>query len=241
MTPLRIKVFADGASLADMRRLSTDAAIHGFTTNPTLLRSAGVSDYAQFAREVLRVIPDRPISFEVLADDFCTMEKQAREIAAWGTNVYVKIPITNTHGAPATALIHRLAGDGLKINVTAILTLHQVAAAVDALADGAPSFISVFAGRIADTGRDPAPIVSDAVALASAHPSIRLIWASPREVLNVDQADAAGCHVITLTTDLLKKLALRGKDLDAFSRETVQMFHDDAVRAGLTLGQVQPT
>jgi transaldolase len=241
MTPLRVKVFADGASLADMRRLSAQPHIRGFTTNPTLMRNAGVTDYARFARQVLDTIPDRPISFEVLADDFCAMERQAREISSWGDNVYVKIPFTNTHGVPATALIHKLSSDGLKINVTAILTTRQVAAAVDALAGGAPSNISVFAGRIADTGRDPVPIVREAVAMASAQPAIELIWASPREVWNADQADAAGCHIITLTTDLVNKLALRGRDLNQFSRETVQMFHDDAVRAGLTLGQVETT
>lgn len=241
MTPLRVKIFADGASLTDMQRLSAHPAVRGFTTNPTLMRSAGVTDYARFAREVIDAIPDRPISFEVLADDFCVMERQAREIATWGVNVFVKIPITNTQGLPATALIGRLSGDGLKINVTAIMTIRQVAAAVEALAGGAPSNISIFAGRIADTGRDPVPIVREAVAMAAAQPSIELIWASPREVLNVEQADGAGCHIITLTTDLLNKLALRGKELDAFSRETVQMFHDDAIKAGFVLGQVQST
>jgi len=241
MTAPRVKLFADGASLDDMRRLSAKAGIRGFTTNPTLMRNAGVRDYARFAREVLDTIHDRPISFEVLADDFCIMEREAREIASWGRNVYVKIPITNTLGTTSIEVIHKLSADGVKVNVTAVMTLRQVSAAVDALAGGAPSNVSIFAGRIADTGRDPVPMVREAVAIAAAQPSIEVLWASPREVLNVAQADNAGCHIITLTTDLLNKLALRGKDLDAFSRETVQMFHDDSVKAGLTLGQVQPT
>jgi transaldolase len=241
MTPLRVKIFADGASLPDMRRLSTYAAVRGFTTNPTLMRAAGVRDYTRFAQEVIAAIPDRPISFEVLADDFILMERQAREIADWGDNVYVKIPITDTQGRSAADLIHRLSRDGLKVNVTAVMTLRQVATAVNALAGGAPSNISIFAGRIADTGRDPVPIVRHAVAMSSAHPGIELIWASPREVFNVDQASGVGCHIITLTTDLFNKLALRGKDLGEFSRETVQMFHDDSIRAGYELGQVQAT
>jgi transaldolase len=203
------------------------------------MRKAGVSDYARFAREALELIDGRPISFEVLADDFCEMERQAREIAQWGANVYVKIPISDTHGRPATALLRRLSGDGLRINVTAVMTMCQVASAVEALAGGAPSNISIFAGRIADTGRDPMPIVCEALSMASAEPTIEVIWASPREVLNVEQADCAGCHIITLTTDLLNKLALRGRSLDEFSRETVQMFYDDAVRSGLALGGVK--
>lgn len=239
MTPHHVKVFADGASLDDMRRLAALPVVRGFTTNPTLMRRAGVSDYARFAREALELIDGRPISFEVLADDFCEMERQAREIARWGGNVYVKIPISDTRGRPATALLRRLSADGLRINVTAVMTMCQVTSAVEALAGGAPSNISVFAGRIADTGRDPVPIVREAVAMASAEPSMEIIWASPREVLNVDQADCAGCHIITLTTDLLNKLSLRGKNLDEFSRETVQMFYDDAVRSGFALGEVK--
>jgi transaldolase len=239
MTPLRIKVFADGASLDDMRRLAALPIVSGFTTNPTLMRKAGVSDYARFAHEALELIDGRPISFEVLADDFCEMERQAREIAQWGANVYVKIPISDTHGRPATALLRRLSGDGLKINVTAVMTMCQVASAVEALAGGAPSNISIFAGRIADTGRDPMPIICEALSMASAEPTIEVIWASPREVLNVEQADCAGCHIITLTTDLLNKLALRGRSLDEFSRETVQMFYDDAVRSGFAVGGVK--
>jgi transaldolase len=239
VTPLRIKIFADGASLDDMRRLAALPLVRGFTTNPTLMRKAGVSDYAQFAREALELIDGRPISFEVLADDFSEMERQAREIARWGANVYVKIPISDTRGRPATGLLHRLSADGLRINVTAVMTMCQVASAVEALAGGAPSNISIFAGRIADTGRDPMPIVREALAMASDEPAIEVIWASPREVLNIDQADCAGCHIITLTTDLLNKLALRGKNLDEFSRETVQMFYDDAVRSGFAVGGVK--
>jgi len=236
VTPLRIKIFADGASLDDMRRLAARPIVRGFTTNPTLMRKAGVRDYARFAREALELIDGRPISFEVLADDFCEMERQAREIARWGTNVYVKIPISDTRGKPATALLQRLSSDGLRINVTAVMTTSQVASAVAALSGGAPSNISIFAGRIADTGRDPMPIVSEALSMVSTEPGIEVIWASPREVLNVEQADCAGCHIITLTTDLLNKLALRGKSLDEFSRETVQMFFDDAVRSGFAIG-----
>jgi len=239
MTTFRVKIFADGASLDDMRRLAERPVVRGFTTNPTLMRRAGVGDYARFAREALDLIEGRPISFEVLADDFCEMERQAREIASWGGNVYVKIPISNTQGRPSTALLRRLSADGLRINVTAVMTMCQVASAVEALAGGAPSNISIFAGRIADTGRDPVPIVREAVSMAAAEPSIEVIWASPREVLNVDQADCAGCHIITLTTDLLNRLDMRGKSLDEFSRETVQMFYDDAVRSGFTLGEVK--
>jgi len=239
MTAFRVKVFADGASLDDMRRLAERPIVRGFTTNPTLMRRAGVGDYARFAREALALVEGRPISFEVLADDFSEMERQAREIASWGKNVYVKIPISNTQGRPATALLRRLSADGLRINVTAVMTMCQVASAIEALAGGAPSNISIFAGRIADTGRDPVPTVREAVSMAAAEPSIEVIWASPREVLNVDQADCAGCHIITLTTDLLNKLEMRGKNLDEFSRETVQMFYDDAVRSGFALGEVK--
>jgi transaldolase len=239
VTPHRVKVFADGASLDDMRRLAERPVVRGFTTNPTLMRREGVSDYSRFARNALDLIGGRPISFEVLADDFREMERQAREIAAWGSNVYVKIPISNTAGQPTTGLLHRLSADGLRVNVTAVMTMCQVASAVEALAGGAPSNISIFAGRIADTGRDPVPIVREAVSMASAEPSIEVIWASPREILNVDQADCAGCHIITLATDLLKKLDMRGKNLDEFSRETVQMFYDDAVRSGFALREVK--
>jgi transaldolase len=239
---MKVKIFADGATLDEMREWSRKPIIRGFTTNPTLMRKAGVGDYEQFARAALAAIPDRPISFEVFSDEFGEMEHQAREIASWGENVYVKIPITNTRGDSATALIARLARCGVKINVTAVLTPAQVASAVDALEGGAPSNISVFAGRIADTGRDPVPVMADALAIAARVPSIELIWASPREVLNVYQADAVGCHIITATSDILAKLPLAGKDLAEFSLETVQMFRRDAVNAGFALkGRIQLT
>ena len=242
LSRLRVKLFADGACLSDMLALATAPYIRGFTTNPSLLRRAGVRDYREFAATVVAALPDRPISFEVLADGFDEMEEQAREIASWGSAVYVKVPITNTRGEPTAGLIERLSHSGVKVNVTCVMTLAQVATAIGALEGGAPANVSIFAGRIADTGRDPVPAIRDAVALARQTRSVEIIWASPREVLNVWQADAAGCHIITVTPDLLAKLALAGKDLDAFSLETVQMFRDDAVGAGLTLRcGVQPT
>ena len=237
---LRVKLFADGAALEDMIALADRPHIRGFTTNPTLMRKAGVRDYARFARDVLAKIPERPISFEVLSDDLAEMAAQAREIAGWGANVYVKIPITNTRGESACGIIAGLSHDGVQVNVTAVMTPQQITASVDALRGGCPAYISLFAGRIADTGRDPLPVVRRALAIAADAPSIELIWASPREVLNVVQADAVGCHVITLTTDLLAKLPLLDKSLHEFSLETVKMFREDAVRAGLSLsGQAQ--
>lgn len=233
--PLKIKIFADGADKADMLRLYADPRIRGFTTNPTLMRKAGIEDYAGFARDILRHIPDRPISFEVFSDDFAEMETQALTIADWGDTVFVKIPVTNSLGLPSYDLLHRLAGRGVQVNVTALLTLDQVAAVSDALGNHAPSNISIFAGRIADTGRDPVPVMAEAVAIAARHPRQELIWASPRELLNLFQADAIGCHIITVTPDILKKLALVGKDLDTYSLETVQMFRNDAVAAGFRL------
>ncbi len=196
---------------------------------------AGIRDYRAFALEVLKAIPDRPISFEVFSDDFEEMERQAREIAAWGANVYVKIPITNTQRASACGLIHRLAHAGVKLNVTAVLTLAQVRDVMAALQGGAPSCVSVFAGRIADTGRDPLPLMEAAVEMVSLDPNAELIWASPRELLNVFQADAIGCHIITVTHDILKKLDTVGKDLHEFSLETVRMFYNDARTAGFSL------
>ena len=241
MHHLRVKIFADGAAVDDMKAWARHSAIRGFTTNPTLMRKAGVVDYRQFAREVLAAIPDKPISFEVFSDDFSGMDAQAREIASWAPNVYVKIPITNTVGHTSIPLIHRLSHSGVHVNVTAVLALAQVEAAVEALAGGASSMISIFAGRIADTGRDPVPIVAEAVTLARRAPLVELIWASPREVLNVYQANAVGCHIITATTDVLNRLPLAGKDLGEFSLETVRMFRDDAVKAGFTLkGHAQP-
>jgi transaldolase len=239
---LRIKLFADSATLSDMLALYRRPSIRGFTTNPTLMHRAGVRDYARFAREVLAAIPDRPISFEVFSDDFAGMESQARHIAAWGENVYVKIPITNTLRQRSAGLIHRLSHSGVKVNVTAVLTLAQVDDAVDALAGGAPSNVSVFAGRVADTGRDPVPLMREALARAARAPSVEVIWASPREVLNVVQADAAGCHIITVTADILNKLDLVGRDLDELSLDTVKMFRSDAVNAGFVLKEKeQPT
>jgi len=232
---LRIKLFADGADKAGMLEMARLPYVAGFTTNPTLMRKAGVVDYKTFAREVLQDIPDRPISFEVFSDEFAEMERQARLIAAWGPNVYVKIPVTNTRSQPSYGLIRRLGEAGIKLNVTAILTLEQVREVAAALAGETPSVVSVFAGRIADTGRDPVPLMAAAVELMRPYPREELLWASPRELLNVFQADAVGCHIITATSDVLKKLALVGKDLAAYSLDTVKMFHDDARQAGYTL------
>lgn len=232
---LKVKLFADGADKSAMLDLYAQPYIKGFTTNPTLMRKAGITDYEAFARDILRAIPDRPISLEVFADDFSEMERQARRIAEWGDNVYVKIPVTNTRREPSLDLLCRLAHSGVKLNVTAILTLDQVRDVVGVLRDGPPSCVSVFAGRIADTGRDPVPLMAAAVEMVRMHPGMELIWASPREVLNVFQADAIGCHIITATPDILKKLSLRGKDLLQYSLETVQMFFDDACKSGFTL------
>ena len=232
---LRVKIFADGADLPGMLALYRQPHIRGFTTNPTLMNKAGIRDYRGFAREVLGAIPDRPISFEVFSDDFADMERQAREIATWGENVYVKIPVTNTKRESAAPLIARLSQAGIKLNVTAILTLAQVRDVVAALKGGAPACVSVFAGRIADTGRDPVPLMAAAVELVRTAPGAELIWASPRELLNIFQADAIGCDIITVTHDVLKKLELVGKPLDEFSLDTVKMFYADAQKAGFSL------
>lgn len=238
MTPvdeLSVRIFADGADLAGMLEMYKKPYIKGFTTNPTLMNKAGVRDYRSFARQVLTAIPDRPISLEVFSDDFNEMERQAREIASWGSNVYVKIPVTNTRREPAYELVRSLSHSGVQVNVTALMTLSQVRSVVDAVTGGAPSCISVFAGRIADTGRDPVPLMSAAVELLRPAIGAELIWASPRELLNVFQADAIGCHIITVTNDILKKLATVGKDLDDYSLDTVKMFYDDAAKAGFSL------
>jgi transaldolase len=232
---LRIKLFADGADKAAMLALYADPMIQGFTTNPTLMRKSGITDYERFARDILACIPDRPVSLEVFADDFPAMERQARIITEWGDNVYVKIPVTNTRGESARELVGRLSHSGVKINVTALLTLDQVREMVAALAGGAPCCVSVFAGRIADTGQDPLPLMTEAVELLRPHPNIELIWASPRELLNVLQADAIGCHIITATSDILKKLPLIGKDLGEYSLDTVKMFYSDACASGFSL------
>ena len=232
----KIKIFADGASLPALLELAGSARIAGFTTNPTLMRKAGVTDYRAFAREVLQHIKDKPISFEVFADEFAEMNRQAREIATWGGNVYVKIPVTNTRRESAAALVKALAGDGVKVNVTAICTLAQVREVAAALAGGAPSVVSVFAGRVADTGRDPVPLMREALELCRQRDArIELLWASPRELLNIVQAAEVGCDIITVTPDLLKKLELVGKDLGEFSLDTVKMFHKDAQDAGYKL------
>ena len=229
------KIFADGADRESMVELYHNPLIRGFTTNPTLLRKAGVTDYEEFARDILEVIRDRPISFEVFADDFGEMERQACKIATWGENVYVKIPVTNTHGEPSFRLVRKLAGAGVKVNVTALLTLEQVREAGEALAGGPSAFVSLFAGRVADTGRDPLPMMATALEILAPHPNTELIWASPRELLNLFQAASIGCHVITVTSDVLKKLELAGRDLTEYSLETVKMFREDAVKAGYEL------
>ena len=232
---LRIKIFADGADKAGMLEISQNPLVRGFTTNPTLMRSAGVTDFEAFAREILEVIPDRPISFEVFADDFDEMERQARKISTWGQNVYVKIPVTNTRQENSEALVSRLAEDGVKLNVTAILTPEQVRRVTECLEGCPSSFISVFAGRIADAGVDPIPIMVESLDIVRPHSNIEIIWASPREVLNIVQADQIGCHIITVTNDLLKKLPTLGKDLTEFSLETVQMFYRDGQAANYAL------
>ena len=232
---LNVKVYADGADRATMLEMYANPLIAGFTTNPTLMRKSGVAHYKAFAKEILQHIPDRPVSFEVFADDFGEMERQAAEIASWGENVLVKIPITNTQGKSSCPLLRRLAQAGIRVNVTALLTLEQVREASECLADGPPAKISVFAGRIADTGRDPVPLMAAAVELLRPYANLELIWASPRELLNIFQADAIGCHIITATSDILKKLVLIGKDLREYSLETVRMFYEDARKAGYQL------
>ena len=232
---LKVKIYADGADRDGMLEMYAKPYIQGFTTNPTLMKKAGITDYKAFAHEILQAIPDRPISFEVFADEFTDMERQALEIKTWGENVYVKIPVTNTRQEMAYDLIERLCGAGVHLNVTAILTLEQVQNVADALKDGPDSIVSVFAGRIADTGLDPVPVMQEALTLLKVAPKAELLWARPREVLNIYQADKIGCHIITATNDLIRKLALGGKDLAEYSLETVQMFYDDAQSAGYTL------
>lgn len=232
---LKVKLFADGADLAGIKEMAANPAIRGFTTNPTLMRKAGVSDYKAFALQALQVVRGRPISFEVFADEFGEMGKQAHEIASWGKNIYVKIPVTNTKGELSGPLVERLTRAGIQVNVTALTTVDQVKRVADRLAPETPAIISVFAGRIADTGRDPVPIMAEAVKIMKKKPKSELIWASPRELLNIFQANEIGCHIITATNDILKKLPLIGKDLDAYSLETVEMFHKDAKAAGYSI------
>jgi transaldolase len=232
---LRIKIFADGADRVSIARLHANPLIKGFTTNPTLMRKAGVEDYETFARDVLEIVSDRPISFEVFSDDFGEMEEQALQISSWAENVYVKVPVTNTSGEPAAKVVRRLTDQGVKVNVTALTTPAQVNEVVKWVAEGPPCYISIFAGRIADSGRDPLPLMTGSLEHASEHPNVELIWASPRELLNIVQADSIGCHIITVTDDMLQKLGSLGRDLDEFSLATVKMFYEDGQAAGYSL------
>jgi transaldolase len=229
------RIFADGADLDGILALAADPRISGFTTNPTLMRKVGLTDYGRFARDLLERVTEHPISFEVFADEAHEMRRQANTIALWGANVYVKIPVTSTTGESMAPLARALSEEGVKVNVTALFTTAQVEMITAALADGAPSYISVFAGRIADAGVDPVPIMARAMQIIADAPRAELIWASPREILNLVQANDIGCHIITITHDLLKKLDGLGKSLEQFSLETVQMFHNDALAAGFTL------
>ena len=231
ISDLRIKLFADGADKAGMMEMYANPIIKGFTTNPTLMRKAGIKNYETFALDIVKAIPDRPISLEVFSDEFEEMERQARKISKWGDNIYVKIPVTNTKSAKSLSLIQRLGDAGVKLNLTALMNLEQVAEVAQVLGDGPPAYISVFAGRIADTGRDPVPIMAEAVQLIRKFSNIELIWASPRELLNLFQAESIGCHIITATNDILRKLPLVGKDLKEYSLDTVKMFYNDALTA----------
>ncbi len=232
---LKIDLYADGADVLDMVAARDGGLVKGFTTNPTLMRKSGISDYEAFARDALKAVGGLPISFEVFADEFDEMERQAKRIATWGDGVFVKIPITNTRGASSIDLIRRLSAAHVKLNITAILTLDQVRCVVDAVDKNVPAIVSVFAGRIADTGRDPVPLMTEAAAIVRKKPKAQLLWASPRELLNIFQADACGCHIITVTGDILKKLAMVGKPLEDLSLDTVKMFYNDAAAAGFRL------
>lgn len=232
---LKVKVFADGAEKAGMLEMYKSPLISGFTTNPTLMKKAGITDYESFAKDILSVIKDRPISFEVFSDDFIEMEKQAMKIASWGSNVYVKIPITNTKSESCISLVKILSDRGVKVNVTAIFTIQQVTELLPALKNSPASNVSVFAGRIADAGVDPLPIMKKVVEMLKPYPQIELIWASPRELFNVVQADEIGCHIITATNDIIKKIPSLGKDLTEFSLDTVKMFYNDASSAGYNI------
>jgi len=229
---LKIKIFSDGANIDEMKRVYSEGIVSGFTTNPTLMKKDGVTDYVAFAKNVLAEIKDMPISFEVFTDDFESMERQANEIASWGENVYIKIPVTNTKDEPSFELINKLSSKGFKLNVTAILTIDQVRKVYESLDKNTPSIISVFAGRIADTGRDPIPYMKESYEIVKSSEKVELLWASSRELLNIIQADECGCHIITVTNDLLKKLKMVGKDLKELSLDTVKMFYNDAVSAG---------
>jgi transaldolase len=228
----KIKLYADGADMEGMIEEYKKGIASGFTTNPTLMKKAGVKSYEDFAKAALKAIPDLPISFEVFSDDFSGMEKEARKIAGWGDNVYIKIPVTNTKGESTAPLVKNLSHDGLKLNITAILTVDQVKSVAKALSPATPSIVSVFAGRIADTGVDPIPIMKESVKILHSNAKAELLWASTRELLNLFQAESCGCHIITITNDILKKVPLVGKDLHELSLETVQMFYNDAKGAG---------
>ncbi len=232
---LRVKIFADGADKSAMIEMHAKSYIKGLTTNPTLMKKAGITDYRAFCKDILLHIKDKPLSFEVFSDDFDEMERQATEIASWGDNVYVKIPVMNTTRQTSYELIKRLTSQRIKVNVTALMTLAQVRDVVAVLEPTVPSYVSVFAGRVADTGVDPVPLMSAAVELLKIAPAAELIWASPRELLNILQADNIGCHVITVTSDILNKLKLIDYDLDDYSLDTVKMFFNDAVSAGFKL------
>jgi len=232
---LKIKLFADGADISGIKEMASNSAISGFTTNPTLMRKAGIADYKGFAKDVLKIVPDKPVSFEVFADDFLTMERQAMEIASWGKNVNVKIPVTNTKGEFSGPLVGKLSNAGVQVNVTAVMTLDQVRRITAELSIDTPAIVSVFAGRIADTGRDPVPIMAESVEILKIKPKAELIWASPRELLNIFQAEEVGCHIITATNDILKKLSLLNKDLELYSLETVEMFYKDARAASFSI------
>jgi transaldolase len=235
---LKIKIFADGADITEMKKAYRSGIVKGFTTNPTLMKRAGVTDYEAFARSALAEIPDLPISFEVFSDDFDEMEDEARYIAGWGDNVYVKIPVTNTKGESSIPLIKKLSHDGLCLNITAILTVEQVKAVSKVLNHEVKSIVSVFAGRIADTGRDPVPYIKEAISILKTNPSAEVLWASPRELLNLFQAESCGCHIITIINDILKKIPLINKDLNQLSLETVNMFYTDGQAAGYSFGQI---
>jgi transaldolase len=232
---LNVKLFADGADRKSILELYANPLIQGFTTNPTLMRKAGVEDYEWFARDILQAVPDRPFSLEVFADDHKEMERQALKISSWGERVYVKIPVTNTKGEPTGELLRRLSAHGVKVNVTALMTARQVETVAATVSDGPAAYVSVFAGRVADSGRDPIPIMRESLEILRELPRVELIWASPRELLNIVQAHEIGCDIITVTHDVLKKLPTLGKDLDQFSLDTVRMFHSDASSAGYTL------
>jgi transaldolase len=231
LADLKVKIFADGADYDGIVKMARNPLIKGFTTNPSLMRKAGVNDYEAFARKVLAAIVDRPVSFEVFADDFASMAEQARTIAAWGRNVNVKIPVTNTKGQPATELIRALSSEGVSLNVTAVFTLDQVRAVAEALDPRTPSIVSVFAGRIADTGMDPVPHMAACKQLLGPRPKAELLWASTRELLNIFHAEESGCDIVTVPNEFLSKLDLVGKDLAQYSRETVQAFYRDATAA----------